>query len=66
MNIVKTIKYYLNDNRTWILENDGPGDGEIWLRTEKGYHLMDLEMLKKMHFAAEDLIKEINEEKNCE
>lgn len=63
MNIVKTIKYYLNDNRTWILEIDGD---ELWLRTDKSYHRIDLELLKKMHCAAEDLIKEINEEKNCE
>ena len=61
MNPVKTIKYYLNSDRTWFLENDGTGDREIWLRTEKGYHLIDLEMLKKMHLAAGELIKEIEE-----
>lgn len=62
MEPVKTIKYYLNDDRTWILEADA-GRDELWMRTEKGYHLLDLEMLKKMHLAAGELIKEIEEEK---
>lgn len=63
MKPVKTIKYYLNDDRTWSLEIDGD---EIWLRNDKGYQAMDLELLKKLHFAARELVKEINEEKNCE
>ena len=61
MSPIRTVKYYLNSDRTWILENDGPGDGEIWLRTEKGFHQLDLETLKKLHLAAGELIKEIEE-----
>lgn len=58
MKPVKTIKYYLSDDRAWILEIDGD---ELWLRTDKSYQRIDLELLKKMHFAAGELIKEIEE-----
>ena len=66
MKLGKTIKYYLNDERTWGLEGNSVGE-EIWLRTEKGsYHPLDLETLKMLHLAAGELIKEIEEEKTHE
>ena len=57
MTLIRTMKYYLNPARTWLLEADSDGD-EIWLRTEKGYQLMDRHMLEMLYLAVSALIKE--------
>lgn len=54
----RTIKWYLSTCKKWTLEWD---EGEVWFRTEKGMHLIDLGVLEMIHIASGDLLKEAKE-----
>ena len=44
---VKTT-YYLDDKNEWCVERDGD---EYWIRTEKGYQMVTLDLLEALHTA---------------
>ena len=44
---VKTT-YYLDDKNEWRVERDGD---EYWIRTEKGYQMVTLDLLEALHTA---------------
>ena len=44
---VKTT-YYLDNENKWRVERDGD---EYWIRTEKGYQMVTLDLLEALHTA---------------